>query len=379
MIPYIKPQAGYVKGPDGEEYRNLIQQVEKNKEDIAKHYATDRVLADFGIRVVGQIETVSDLPDPETYEGEYGNAYIVGEEPPFVFYIWTRADANSGHPEDYWLDIGQLAIAGPVGPQGVQGPQGPQGPRGNFWFSKLAHTGETPKEGDLRLGDTGLVEVYARLSGGGFGWAVLQSLVGPQGIQGIQGPKGETGARGAQGVQGPMGPVGRSINIRGRVDTINQLPSIPSLNDLSIAYLVGEINSTKHLYIQIGDSPDTARWEDMGLYNAGTMVTTDGIGVPQWETTSKVDKTTLPQRVYGTLSSGAQTAYSISKAATENHIVQRTTGGNIRVPSEPSNNDEATSKQYVDSFFENVSTIVVRDSMPSYPIAKTLYFVFEDN
>ena len=364
---------------NGIELRNLEEQVLKNKEDIARHYATDRVLADFGITVVGQIPSADELPDPDTYDGDYGNAYIVGEEPPFVFYIWTRADINSGHPNDYWLDIGQLAIAGPQGPIGPQGERGPQGVRGNFWFSKLAHTGETPKEGDLRLGDNGLVEVYARLSGGGFAWAVLQSLVGPQGVPGIQGPKGETGARGPQGAQGPEGPVGRSINIRGRVDTINQLPSIPSLNDLSIAYLVGEINSNKHLYIQVGDSPATARWEDMGLYNAGTMVTTNGVGVPQWETTSKVDKTTLPQRVYGTLSTGAQTAYSISKAATENHVVQRATGGNIRVPQEPSNYDEAASKQYVDKHFENVNKIVVRETMTAYPIANTLYFVFEDN
>jgi hypothetical protein len=34
-------------------FRNLEEQVQKNKEDIAKHYAVDRVLADFGIKVIG--------------------------------------------------------------------------------------------------------------------------------------------------------------------------------------------------------------------------------------------------------------------------------------------------------------------------------------
>lgn len=364
---------------NGIELRNLEEQVLKNKEDIARHYATDRVLADFGITVVGQITSADELPDPDTYEGDYGNAYIVGQEPPFVFYIWTRADINSGHPNDYWLDIGQLAIAGPQGPVGPQGVQGPQGVRGNFWFSRLAHADETPKEGDLRLGDNGIVEVYARLSSGGYAWAVLQSLVGPQGIQGIQGPKGDTGARGAQGAQGPMGPVGRSINIRGRVSSLTALPSPAHLQDLSIAYLVGETNSAdKHLYIQIGDNPDVASWEDMGLYNAGTVVTIGGVGQSIWDAGTKVDKTTLPQRIYGTLSTGAQTAYSVSKAATENHIVQRASGGNIRVPTEPSNNDEAASKYYVDNHFENVNTIVVRDTLPASPITKTLYFIFED-
>lgn len=365
---------------NGIELRNLEEQVLKNKEDIARHYATDRVLADFGITVVGQIENVTELPDPATYEGDYGNAYIVGEEPPFVFYIWTRADINSGHPNDYWLDIGQLAIAGPQGPVGPQGERGPQGVRGNFWFSKFAHVGETPKEGDLRLGDNGLVEVYARLSDGGFAWAVLQSLVGPQGLQGIQGPKGATGDRGPQGVAGPMGPVGRSVNIRGRVNTSNQLPTPTSLNDLTAAYLVGAADSVnKHLYIQVGDTPETAMWEDMGLYNAGTTVMVGGIGQSTWNADDKLDKITLPQRVYGTLSTGAQTAYSVSKAVTENHIVQRATGGNIRVPEEPSNYNEATSKIYVDNHFDNVNKIVVRDKMPAYPITKTLYFIFDDN
>ena len=59
---------------NGVELRNLEEQVQKNKEDIAAHYNIDRVLADFGIRVVGQIDSPYSLPDPETYEGDYGDA-----------------------------------------------------------------------------------------------------------------------------------------------------------------------------------------------------------------------------------------------------------------------------------------------------------------
>lgn len=38
---------------NGKELRNLEEQVLKNKEDIAAHYNIDRVLANFGIRIVG--------------------------------------------------------------------------------------------------------------------------------------------------------------------------------------------------------------------------------------------------------------------------------------------------------------------------------------
>ena len=98
---------------NGKELRNLEEQVLKNKEDIAAHYNIDRVLANFGIRVIGQVASAEELPDPATFTGEYGDAYAVGAAEPYNFYIWTRADVNSGHPTDYWFDVGRLAIVGP--------------------------------------------------------------------------------------------------------------------------------------------------------------------------------------------------------------------------------------------------------------------------
>ena len=89
-------------------YRNLEEQVRKNKEDIASHYASDRVLAQFGIRVIGTIGTVDELP--EDYTGDFGDAFAVGTAPPYTFYIWTRADIDAGHPDPYWFNIGELAI-----------------------------------------------------------------------------------------------------------------------------------------------------------------------------------------------------------------------------------------------------------------------------
>lgn len=109
-------------------YRNLEEQVQKNKEDIARHWQIDRVLADFGIRVIGTADTYDYIKNIKGME--YGDAYAIGAEPPYDFYIWTRADIDSGHPEDYWLNIGELSIIGPRGDKGEKGDKGDSGPSG---------------------------------------------------------------------------------------------------------------------------------------------------------------------------------------------------------------------------------------------------------
>ena len=112
---------------NGVQLRNLEEQVQENARLIAEHYNRDRVLADFGIRIIGTIPTSADLPDEATYEGEYGDAYFVGASEPYSVWVWTRPDINSGHPNDYWLNIGPIAIEGPQGPQGEKGNTGARG------------------------------------------------------------------------------------------------------------------------------------------------------------------------------------------------------------------------------------------------------------
>ena len=100
---------------NGVERRNLEEQVLKNQADIERVWTTDRVLADFGIRVLGLLASASSLP--ETSE-EYGDAYLVGEEEPYTVYIWTRANSTIGEDNPYWLNIGVLNHVGPQGPAG---------------------------------------------------------------------------------------------------------------------------------------------------------------------------------------------------------------------------------------------------------------------
>ena len=220
------------------EYRNLTEQVLKNKEDIARHYEIDRVIADFGIRVLGELPSESDIP-AGTYD--FGDAYLIKNE----YYVYTRPNPAIGKIDPYWLNVGSLSIVGPQGPQGEQGIQGIQGPPG-------------PQ--------------------------------GPQGAQGTRGPQGPVGPRGFTGPEGPQGPAGKYITINAIIPNTEQLPTPASLNDLTKAYLVGA-QSPYNLYIQTGETPSTAMWTDAGPFNTATIVNANGQFQAVWNADTKLDKT----------------------------------------------------------------------------------------
>ena len=206
---------------DGKEYRNLQEQVEKNKNDILYILEQEGVLNEFGIKVVGEVESTDDLPSTDSEEFaalEYGDTYAVGTEEPYYLYIKTRA--NGTHPNDYWFNLGLFPLPGPVGPEGPVGPKGDPGERGE------------------------------------------------KGDPGVQGQRGETGERGPQGEPGPQGVAGPTTAVNkifGIVPTTSNLPDPVTLDDLSAAYLVGSA-SPYNLYIQVGETPATAVWTNMGAY-----------------------------------------------------------------------------------------------------------------
>lgn len=214
-----------------EELRNLEEQVEKNKDDILFILEQEGVLNQFGIKVVGQIDTAASLPAPAIYAGDYGDAYAVGTQTPYDLYIWTRA--NGTHPNDYWFNIGKFPVPGPAGKDGAQGPQGERG------------------------------------------------LTGPQGIQGIpgkngaQGNPGAQGPQGIQGIQGPMGPqgpAGQSFQIAGIIANTSLLPT-PTEAIRNQAYLVGAA-SPYELYVITGNG-------DLYWSNAGQITGVQGPqGIP---------------------------------------------------------------------------------------------------
>ena len=117
------------------EYRNLEEQVQYNNERIERFIEGDEVLGRMGIKVVGQVSTADELPNPVIYTGEYGDAYLVGTNTPYDYYIYTRPFA--GETEAQWFNLGQFPVAGPKGDPGVAGATGPAGKRGSQWFSGI--------------------------------------------------------------------------------------------------------------------------------------------------------------------------------------------------------------------------------------------------
>ena len=222
---------------DGKQYRNLEEQVLKNKSDIEFMLEQEGVLNEFGIKVVGEGKTIADLPDASTYQGEYGDAYAIGESSPYTLYIWTRA--NGTHPSAYWFNIGQFPLAGPQGPKGEDGAPGAQGP-----------IGATGPQGP-------------------------QGPTGATGAQGPQGPQGPQGIQGPQGPQGAKGDAGEPFKIAGKLTSTSLLPD-PSTVDRNTAYLIPDASEpgTYDMYVITGT--DTLMWD-----NAGHVQSIEGPQGPQ--------------------------------------------------------------------------------------------------
>ena len=226
-----------VKLPNGDTLYNLENQVLKNKEDIYTLQHANQILANFGIKIVGHVDDINNLPSVEYYKEhyptwDYGDAYTVGTAAPYEFIILTRADAE--HAFDYWFNFGTI-----VGAQGPQGPEGPQGPKGD--------------KGDK--GD-----------------------VGPRGNTGLQGPTGAQGPQGPQGLQGPQGPAGFAVRIVGYVADESHLPTA-SISEQGNGYLIRSTTAnTSLLYIVLYNS-DTQMW----YWNNVGIVTSDGTYVTRAE------------------------------------------------------------------------------------------------
>ena len=294
---------------NGKVFRNIQEQVEKNKQDIAAMKNIDNILNEFGIKVLGRVDTELDIPEG-TYE--YGDAYLVGTETPYDMYIWTRADGSEG----VWENIGPVSVVGPQGPQGIQGPKGDTGATGQ--------TGAT----------------------------------GPQGIQGEKGDKGDTGAtgpQGIQGIQGPQGDPGQSFMIMGTINDTSLLPD-PSTTPRNYAYVYkdGDPTTPDRLYYITGDAGSEV-WSYSSFAQVGTTVTVNGSGVSTFNADTKLDKDTISganARVYGVDELGGQVRYSLNGGIgqpTPGHIARYDSNGRLRVNDEPSISGEATSKGYVDS------------------------------
>lgn len=343
---------------DGTILRNLEEQVLENKEQIALHWNVDRVLADFGIHVRGRLDNKADLDQVATGDLEYGDAYLVGTAEPYNVWIWTRADANAGELNDYWLNIGHIAIEGPTGPQGPQGEAGEDGVSA-IWYSGSS----SPIPAAIyNAGDMFLLTNTANVSSSngnvyrynGSAWELQGNIRGPQGIQGLQGIPGPQGERGPQGIPGERGDVGGFINIWGILSDANQLPTPEDIKNLTAAYLVGTA-VPYDLYVQIGENSEEAIWTNTGAFNAATLVTVGGEGQNVWNADTKLDKnttTTNNDQVYIKWGGGMQGMIDLTYHAEPFVIPQRDQYGSFILPETvPEKNDRAISKAAADTLY----------------------------
>lgn len=340
--------------PNNITLRNLYEQVLENKQQIAKHWNVDRILADFGIKMLGRFDSYDDIKDID--EGEnYGNAYLIGTEEPYDVYVWTRADVNAGQPVPYWLDIGPISLVGPQGPEGPAGPQGETGASTKWYASNLTpYNADQYNKNDQWLcttnGNTYELDTY--VSGQKY-WRYTGNIMGPQGIQGVQGVQGPKGPQGEPGPQGERGDVGGFINIWGILTQSSQLPTPASLNNLTVAYLVGT-TMPYDLWVQVGESSATAIWTNTGPFNAATAVSSNGVYQNVWDADTKLDKISTSgsyQQAYVKNANGTQGMMNITTTAAGSTLVQRNSTGSITLPGSTPGPQEAVNKQFCENTF----------------------------
>lgn len=360
----------------GNSLLNLEESVQWCIDKISDHYNRDRVLADFGIEVIGQVDSAADL---EGIDGtKFGEAYLVGTEEPYSFYVWTRPNPPT-HKEPYWLDIGPIAIAGPEGatptittsngnivaidPEtgnesiivSIASLRGKQGvgvytyngindatPNNYFIFVENGTSAINATNGNVyHFKDNKWVLV-----------GNIRGAQGPVGPQGIQGPQGEQGEQGPQGIPGRPGSI---AHIVGQVSSISQLPSPEVINDITAAYAVGT-NTPYELYIQMGNEPTDAMWVNVGPINDGTLVY-DSVSDEYynlWDSSTKLDKYVPPSsdhynKLYGyDTNTGNTKMYTVHASAVANSVPIRNSDGTINVGLTPLTNTNAASKKYVD-------------------------------
>ena len=190
----------------GKVYRDLMEQVGKNKSDIENLIKNGGLLSQRGINIVGKVNAASDLPDARQYIGEYGDAYLVGVNKPYDYYIYTQPIGTALYPQ--WFNIGPFPAPGVAGPEGAEGPAGPQGTRGGIWYYGSSYPGINDNlyvEGDMFIVTT-TNAVYNYRKGSPSSWRYVMKLEGAQGPAGPAGPAGPQGTRGGTWFYGAQLP-----------------------------------------------------------------------------------------------------------------------------------------------------------------------------
>ena len=231
---------GY-KTPHGVTIYNLENQILKNKVDIQNLKTSEKVLATFGIKVIGTAANSSAIPSVAVYKAsnpdwEYGDAYAVGTASPYEFYILTRADET--HTEDYWFNLG--VIKGPKGDPGTDGANGADGKDG---------VSPTVAVGTVTTGNPG---TPVSVTNGGTSTNVVLNFRIPKGATGDKGSKGD------------KGDTGFAVNIASELNNINELPTA-SASYVNIGYVIKDADGDSNLYVCMTNASTGAwYWNNVG-------------------------------------------------------------------------------------------------------------------
>ena len=322
---------------DNKTYRNIQEQVEKNKRDIEAWSSIELTLNNFGIKVLGRVDYVSDIPEA-TYE--YGDAYLVGLNEPFNVYIYTRTTD----------DVGMFVNMGPLNIVGQQGPEGPQGPAGKDGYAPVVRYGNglpvvepTDKPGYIYID-----QQTSRLYTFDGGWNFVINMQGPKGDQGNQGIQGATGT---------------TLSIVGKLSSPTLLPTnfasgaIPK----NSAYLV-DVNGANHLYIILGDQSDysTWYWQDAGDFNLGSVIYKDSVFQTAVNVTDSYNTNTgalVTDVATSTMNSNLQEQINtkVNYTEFENELSKKADANNVVTPNELTSTINAT-KEELNGNIDNINS-----------------------